>query len=105
MMERPSFNVSRSNGSTVVAVGGEIDSATAPQLDAVLEHIEARAVTVDLTGVTFIDSSGIVTLVRAWDRMRDAGGQLNVSGCRSHVQRVFEITHVDELFRGDSVAG
>jgi anti-anti-sigma factor len=99
-----SFTVSRTTGSTVIAVAGEIDGATAPELDTALQHFEQEFVTVDLSGVTFIDSSGLGTLVQAHQRISLAGGRLTVSGSRPNVQKTFEITHLADTFRADQTA-
>jgi anti-anti-sigma factor len=99
-----SFTVSRTTGSTVIAVAGEIDGATAPELDTALQHFEQEFVTVDLSGVTFIDSSGLGTLVQAHQRISLAGGRVNVSGSRPNVQKTFEITHLADTFRADQTA-
>ena len=44
---------------------GELDVQSAPQLDAALEPLDGAAIDVDLSGVTFADSSGLRALVRA----------------------------------------
>lgn len=83
------------NDITVVEVGGEIDLHSAPQLRAELIKAgegTAPRVIVDLTGVTFIDSTGIGVLVGALKRVREAQGTLVFCGAQSRVRRVFEIT-------------
>lgn len=58
---------------TVVAVGGELDLLTAPQLAAELEPIlgdDHRQIAIDLTGTTFMDSAGIHSLVNISNRAR-----------------------------------
>ncbi len=69
-------------GVGVLAVGGEIDLATAPRLREhvvrlVTEHA-GRPVVVDLTGVTFCDSLGLGVLVGAQRRARSLGGELRL---------------------------
>jgi anti-sigma B factor antagonist len=60
--ERP-----RPDGAIVVAVFGELDLCTCPQLDAVLTRLAAQqsAVVLDLMGVEFMDSTGLNLLVTA----------------------------------------
>jgi anti-anti-sigma factor len=94
-----SFTLSRANGSAVIAVAGEIDGATAPELDSALRHFERESVTVDLSGVTFIDSSGLGTLVKAHKRIRVAGGRLTVTGPQPNVRKVFEISRLGGMLR------
>jgi len=99
-----SFTISQSESQTVVAVAGDIDSATAPELHAILDQYGDHMVTVDLHKVTFIDSSGLGTLIRAQERITLAGGRLAIRGPRPNVQRVFEITGLAERFAGDPLA-
>jgi anti-anti-sigma factor len=99
MIEGLSFTLSRANGSTVIAVAGEIDGATAPELDGALRHFERESVTVDLSGVTFIDSSGLGTLVEAHKRISVAGGRLTVIGSQPNVRKVFEISRLAGMLR------
>jgi anti-sigma B factor antagonist len=70
---------------TVVEVRGEIDSHTTPMLEDLLQEVidaGARHVVLDLTGVTFMDSSGLSLLVVSLKRLRDTGGHF----CLAHVQ-------------------
>jgi anti-sigma B factor antagonist len=86
----------------VVVVRGEIDVATSPTLRAELAELLAHgagSITLDLTAVSFIDSSGLGVLVGALKRLRDGGGEtFNIVAARSGVRRVFEITGLDQLF-------
>jgi anti-sigma B factor antagonist len=103
MIQPLSFNVSRSNGSSVVAVAGEIDIATAPELANILDDFAQESVIVDLSAVTFIDSSGLATLVEAHRRISSDGGRLVIDRVQPRVQKVFEITRLTELYRRDSI--
>ena len=80
----------------VVAVAGELDIYTAPQFEAALLHSideGARRVVVDLTDVTFIDSTALSVVVGAVKRLRSAGdGSLDIVYGSDNVRRVFEIT-------------
>jgi anti-sigma B factor antagonist len=89
-------NVSQLNGTRVVAVRGEIDFATAPELDEVLGEFDRVQVVVDLAKVTFIDSSGLKSLVDARTRLRNRGGDLTVRSASPIVLRAFQITRLDE---------
>ena len=80
-----------SNGSMVV-VSGEIDIAVADRfLDTVLAQLPHEPVLViDLSGVTFCDSSGIRTLVRLHDHQADAGRSMRLVNTSDVVRRVLE---------------
>lgn len=87
---------------TVVTVAGEVDVATSPQLSQALEaahaaQVEAPSVVVDLTTVTFIDSTGLGVLVQSFRGVADRGGELRVVLREANVRRVFEVTSLDSV--------
>ena len=87
----------------MVAVEGEVDTATAPELEELLSEFDRVRVVVDLENVTFVDSSGLATLAKAHQRISNAGGQLAIDRVQPSVQKVFEITRLTELFRRDAI--
>lgn len=96
------FDVSDRNGTTVLAVRGEIDVYTAPRLrEKVLELAGDSRVemVVDLEGVGFIDSTGLGVLVAALKRLRSNGGDLALVCTQSRVLKVFEITGLTNVFK------
>jgi anti-sigma B factor antagonist len=95
---------------TVVAIAGELDLSTISRMEGPLwEQLRQRpAVLVDLSGLGFIDSSGIGALIQAF---RSANGTpMNVLiGTGSQVERVFGIAGVTEALpvysdRGQALA-
>jgi anti-sigma B factor antagonist len=88
-------------GACVVTVTGEAGLYAAPALqDAMLRAIAdgATAVIVDLTGVTFIDSTTIAVLVAAERKLRPAAGKVVLVARDANVVRVFQITALDRIF-------
>jgi anti-sigma B factor antagonist len=88
-------------GEQVIAVVGEIDVATSPELrQAITQVIDAGdRVTIDLSGTTFIDSSGLGVLVGGLKRARELGYDgVALRGVQEPVRRVLEITGLTELF-------
>ena len=89
-----------------VPVSGELDLASAPPLRAALhECIEAHPgaeVLVDLSKLTFIDSSGLGLLVGALKKARAAGGDLRVVRCPARLRPAFDVTSLDRVFRMDA---
>ena len=69
--------------------------------NALLEAQGSPRVVVDLSAVTFLDSSGLHALVAAYHRV-PAGGELRVVGLRPNVRKVFEITGLLALFGDDA---
>ena len=84
---------------TVIAVSGELDIHTAPDLTEVLSPAIAagQPVIVDLTDVTFMDSSGLSVFVTALKRAREAETTLVLVVSEPRVMRVFSITGIDTL--------
>ena len=96
-MPEPSITSSvDSDGLVRLAVAGEIDMASSDALAAALREAvragDAKEVAVDLSGVTFIDSSGIRTLVVAQGDAAEHGLTLYVTNPHHHVQRVLALT-------------
>ena len=78
----------------IVRVRGELDSGTAPLVDARLREVEgqgAALVILDLEETAFIDSSGLRVLVDGDQRMRANGGELVIEGMSAAARRVLEI--------------
>lgn len=107
------FRISDGDGASVVGVTGEIDILTAPQLrETLLGHLTSAApnLAVDLSGVTFIDSTGLSVLVNALRRARSLGGDVRLLLPSEQVTKVLELTRLTDLFvieaavEGDGVA-
>ena len=87
-------------GCTVVEVHGDLDLATQPQLrDGLQPVVDAGAaqVVVDLTGVGFMDSSALGTLVVMFKALRDGGGRLCLAGVQQPVRVLLRVTSVDRV--------
>lgn len=85
-----------------VRLAGELDIATAPHADEELRHAETggpERLTLDLSGLSFMDSTGLRLVVAAEQRAQECGRELIVARGPEAVQRVFELTGVDERLR------
>ena len=85
----------------VLAVRGEIDLFTAPELKQVLaESIEAGRIRiiVDLTETTFLDSTALGVLIGAVKRLRSRDGALAIVNIDDNIAKTFEITGLDQIF-------
>jgi anti-sigma B factor antagonist len=93
--------VSQVEGRAVVAVAGELDLATAPQLRerlALLSEAGKNQVTLDLTHLDFIDSTGLSVLVMVFNRAQAAEGSMVIRNPSMSVMRIFEITGLASVF-------
>ncbi|PYC69289.1 anti-sigma factor antagonist [Micromonospora arborensis] len=85
---------------TVVEVAGDLDMSTTPELRDQLRTLvesDAQLVVVDLTGVGFMDSSGLGVLVVAFKDLRERNGRLALAGASQPVRTVLSITSVDRV--------
>ena len=81
----------------VLAVHGEVDLATAPQLSRAIERADAfREIWIDLSATSFMDSTGLATLVGAYRSLAGGGRRLTVICPAGPVRRVFELSGVDQ---------
>jgi anti-sigma B factor antagonist len=88
----------RGSGRLLVSISGELDIVTAEANEPAIADILARpgsGVDLDLTGLAFMDSSGLAVLVR----LANTFGPLHVSGARPLVRRVIEVTGLQEILR------
>ena len=89
------------NGYQIVCVTGELDIATAEQAYSYIsEIIDGRLapVTVDLSGLTFCDASGLGVLARAAQYARQKGRQLRLASARPSLLKIMRITGLDRAF-------
>jgi anti-sigma B factor antagonist len=88
-------------GTSVVAVSGEVDVHSAPALrDAITALLASgeRSVVVDLSEVSFLDSTGLGALVSARTAAGTTGGSLPLVCTHERVLRLFTITGLDDVF-------
>jgi anti-sigma B factor antagonist len=99
-----SFEISESvhGGHPVLSVVGELDVATAPdlraRLDDAIDRAHQDAVSVDLLGVTFIDSTALGVLISGLKRSQAAGGELRIVVAEPRILKIFEITGLTDVF-------
>jgi anti-anti-sigma factor len=82
-------------GWRVLAVAGELDIDTVPVLSARLDaDVTGTHAVLDLSGLQFMDSTGLA-LVLEWHRkLAEAGGQLRIAATQAPVRRLFDLADV-----------
>jgi anti-sigma B factor antagonist len=88
------------DGDLVVAVRGEIDLATAPQLwEHLVEAIPSvkHRLVLDLHDTAFMDSAALSVFVRAFKRLRHQGADLVVRSPRPNARQVLQISGLDRI--------
>ena len=93
------------NPANVLPLEGEIDLHVAPRVESALASMIKKRpehLVVDLSGVTFIDSSGLAALIHGLQEMKKYGGKLKLSGISSNLRTIFEMARLDQVFLIDS---
>ena len=89
------------NRCLTAAVSGELDHHRArevmEELDRQIDAALPRKLTLDLSGLTFTDSSGIAVVLRTYKRMRQLQGSMTVLNPSDQVLRVFQAAGLDKL--------
>src|SRR5438128_2701482 len=86
----------------VLPLEGEIDLHVSPQIGASLAALVKKKpakVVVDLSKVSYIDSSGLAVLIEAMQNVGAYGGTFALSGLQDGVRPIFEIARLDQVFR------
>ena len=97
----PTFDVQRTNSETRLTVRGSLDINTAPQLAEEVDRIVAtkpKQVTVDLSALDLIDSSGVAALVKLYKGVRGASGSVHITGARDQPLAIFKLLRMDKVF-------
>jgi len=89
------------NGVTVVAPTGRLDVAGAPALkDAISEALKngPPRVVLDMEGISFVDSTGLGSVIAALKQIRSSQGDLRLAAPNQQVRVVLELTTLDRVF-------
>ncbi|MEU1362050.1 STAS domain-containing protein [Micromonospora zamorensis] len=81
---------------------GELDLSTTPELSAAIDRLTAAGETrvlLDLTDLTFCDSTGMAVFVRGDNRVAADGGWLRLTGASGRVERVLRVTGLADVLR------
>jgi anti-sigma B factor antagonist len=89
-------------GGHLIVASGEIDMSATPRLSTVLAIVHAKPaghVVLDLTDVSFIDSTALGTIVKAATRLEEAGTALSIVVPEGPVRRLLEVTNLTRRLR------
>ena len=91
----------READAVVLAIAGEVTVFSSPALRQVLRQAVGEhpgRLVLDLAGTTYVDSSGVATLVEALQSTSRTKGKLVLAGMTDRVRGVFEIARLDTVF-------
>ena len=89
------------DGLTLVTLSGEVDMRSSPELRKTLLQVAKESVprvAISLEHVTYIDSSGIATLIECLKNVSRYDGELILIGVNEDVYPVFELAHLQDVF-------
>jgi anti-sigma B factor antagonist len=85
---------------TILRIEGALDAMTAPEIRPTIDRLvsdKPRRVTVDVSDVEFIDSSGVAVIVALFKRVRGVGGDVKVVGARDQPLAIFKLLRMDRV--------
>ena len=91
----------RTQRPNVLPLEGEIDLHVSPEVAELLRTVAAerpKEVIVDLTKVTYLDSSGLAVLIEGMQNVQEYGGRFAVAGVQESVKHIFDIARLDQVF-------
>jgi anti-sigma B factor antagonist len=86
---------------TVLRIEGSLDAMSTPELRPVIDALVAerrRSVTLNLSALRLIDSSGVGAIVSLYKRLRAQGGQVTVEGLKDQPLAIFHLLRLDRVF-------
>ena len=92
--------ISEKQGASVVTFTGEVDLESSPAArEILLKCLESTGtVIVDLSEVTYIDSSGVASLVEALQAAKKNGSRFSLAAVSEPTRRVLELARLDKVF-------
>jgi anti-sigma B factor antagonist len=86
----------------VLPLEGEIDLHVSPEVAESLRTMTAKKpkrLVVDLSKVTYLDSSGLAVLIEGMQNVQEYGGKFAVAGVQESVKPIFDIARLDQVFQ------
>jgi anti-sigma B factor antagonist len=90
-----------SSSMILFTISGRMNAVTAPEIKEQIKSLLSTGhneIILDLSGTTFIDSSGLSVIVSALKQTRETGGFLKLAGLQPDVQSIFKLTMLDRVF-------
>lgn len=104
--DKPEIKIVAGKDGTLACLSGRVDIDSSPavrdQLFVIVKTADPKIVSIDLSGVTHLDSSGVATLIEALRAARSSRTQLTLRGLQGRLLRLFEITGILSLFNGSA---
>jgi len=106
IIDRPEIKVVAGKEGILPFLSGSVDMDSSPevrdQLLLIVRAADPKIVSIDLSGVTQFDSSGLATLIDALRTARTSKTQLTLRGLQGRMLHLFELTGILSLFNGSA---
>lgn len=89
------------NGVVVCKIEGEVNIGSSPDLRKVFDAFiqkNIQKIVLDFSAVSYIDSSGLATLIELLQRLKKINGKFRISNMSEKIKNVFEITKLHKIF-------
>jgi len=89
-------------GPNILPLEGEIDLHVSPEVAESLRTLIATKppqLVVDLTKVTYLDSSGLAVLIEGMQNVQEYGGRFAVAGVQENVKHILDVARLDQVFQ------
>lgn len=91
------FQIEYNESSKILTIGGNFDTSKAEEAKEVLRNIN-NSITVDMSNLDFICSSGIGILVMTYRRLKEIGENIYLVNLNDHIKKVFKLSLLDTVF-------
>ena len=85
------------NNQYVVAIEGRLDTNTAPELETVLNDVNASNLVLDCLALEYVSSAGFLVILAAHKRLSASGQSLTLKNIRQEVRAVFDMTGFSKI--------
>jgi anti-sigma B factor antagonist len=86
---------------TELFIAGSLDAMSTPELRPIIDQLVAEKrtrITVNVSALRLIDSSGVGAIVSLYKRSRSQGGEVSVKGLRDQPLAIFKLLRLDRVF-------
>ena len=85
----------------VCYIEGDVDINTSPQIKKIIDKLigaKEPKIIINFKNVSYVDSSGLATLVEILKNLKSYGGRLKLTNLSTKIKSLFEITKLEKLF-------
>ena len=102
-MDLTSVEFQMTDNILIARITGDLDHHSAryvrEQIDDAMRAFFAKHLVLDLSGMAFMDSSGIGVVMGRYNKVRDKGGTIYITGCSEYVKRILDMAGIFTITR------